>query len=99
MEENSANTNLIVKTTSLTMHIVSDYIRPGDTVVDCTMGNGYDTLSLAAAAGCGKDSTIRGRVYAFDIQQQAVDATRGVSAGKRNRKSGRKRHLSDPGLS
>ncbi len=76
MEENSANTNLIVKTTSLTMHIVSDYIRPGDTVVDCTMGNGYDTLSLAAAAGCGKDSTIRGRVYAFDIQQQAVDATR-----------------------
>ena len=29
MEENSANTNLIVKTTSLTMHIVSDYIRPG----------------------------------------------------------------------
>ena len=39
MEENSANTNLIVKTTSLTMHIVSDYIRPGDTVVDCTMGS------------------------------------------------------------
>ncbi len=76
MEENSANTNLIVKTTSLTMHIVSEYIAPGDTVVDCTMGNGYDTLSLAAAAGCMGNSTPRGRVYAFDIQQQAVDATK-----------------------
>ncbi len=76
MEEKNSNTNLIVKTTSLAMHIVSDYIRPGDTVVDCTMGNGYDTLSLAAAAGCTDNSALRGRVYAFDIQQQAVDATK-----------------------
>ena len=77
MEEKSANTNLIVKTTSLAMHIVSEYIRPGDTVVDGTMGNGYDTLSLAVAAGCtGEGKTPHGRVYAFDIQQDALDATR-----------------------
>ena len=57
------------------MHIVSEYIRPGDTVVDCTMGNGYDTLSLAEAAGCTGSAQKRGSVYAFDIQQDALDAT------------------------
>ena len=73
MEIKSEKTNLIVKTTSLTMHFVSEYISPGDTVVDCTMGNGYDTLSLAEAVGCADG---RGAVYAFDIQQEALDATR-----------------------
>lgn len=74
MEVRNEKTNLIVKTTSLAMHIVSEYIQPGDTVVDCTMGNGYDTLSLAEAAGCTQDSEKRGNVYAFDIQQDALDA-------------------------
>ena len=59
MEIRSEKTNLIVKTTSLAMHIVGDYISPGDTVVDCTMGNGYDTLSLAEAAGCHSDAGSR----------------------------------------
>lgn len=45
-------------------------IRPGDTVVDATMGNGHDTLFLCEAAGEA------GRVYAFDIQRSAVDATK-----------------------
>ncbi len=45
------NENLIVRTTSLAMHIIREYIQPGDTVVDCTMGNGYDTYSLACAVG------------------------------------------------
>ena len=57
------------------MHIVSEYIQPGDTVVDCTMGNGYDTFSLAEAAGCTGVAEKRGSVYAFDIQQDALDAT------------------------
>ncbi len=45
-------------------------IRPGDSVIDATMGNGRDTLTLCEAVGPG------GRVYAFDIQPQAVSAAR-----------------------
>ena len=48
---------------------MSRIIRPGDTVVDATMGNGHDTLFLCQAVGPD------GRVYAFDIQQPAVDTT------------------------
>ena len=80
MEIRSEKTNLIVKTTSLAMHIVGDYISPGDTVVDCTMGNGYDTLSLAEAAGCTLTPGHAGAVYAFDIQQEALDATKNYLA-------------------
>ncbi|MFC7364456.1 MULTISPECIES: class I SAM-dependent methyltransferase [Bhargavaea] len=45
-------------------------IRPGETAVDATAGNGHDTLFLAELAGP------EGRVLAFDIQQDALDSTR-----------------------
>ena len=45
-------------------------VAPGDTVVDATMGNGHDTLFLCELVGEG------GRVYAFDVQEQAVENTR-----------------------
>ena len=45
-------------------------VRAGDTVVDATMGNGHDTLFLAERTGP------EGCVYAFDIQESAVAATR-----------------------
>ena len=45
-------------------------VRPGDTVVDATMGNGHDTLFLAEQVGT------EGHVYAFDIQESAVESTR-----------------------
>ena len=45
-------------------------IRPGDRVIDATLGNGHDTCMLAALVG------EQGRVYGFDIQQGAVDRTR-----------------------
>lgn len=45
-------------------------IQPGDAVVDATMGNGHDTLYLAQKVGES------GRVWAFDVQQAALDATR-----------------------
>lgn len=45
-------------------------LRPGDTVVDATMGNGHDTLYLAQKVGES------GRVYAFDVQPQALRNTR-----------------------
>lgn len=56
-------------------HLAADYmaraIRPGDTVVDATMGNGKDTLFLCELVG------ERGHVYAFDVQPEAVERTRG----------------------
>ena len=50
--------------------VLENVIRPGDTVVDATMGNGHDTLKLAGWVG------EKGHVVAFDVQQQAVDNTR-----------------------
>lgn len=45
-------------------------IQPGDTVIDATMGNGHDTLTLCHLVG------ENGRVIAFDVQAQAVENTR-----------------------
>lgn len=45
------------------------FVAPGDHVVDATCGNGRDTLLLADLVGSG------GRVWAFDIQQEAIEAT------------------------
>ena len=46
------------------------HLRPGDVAVDFTMGNGHDTVFLSKTAGP------EGKVYAFDIQQRALDKTR-----------------------
>lgn len=46
------------------------YLRDGDTVIDATMGNGHDTLMLCELVGNN------GRVYAFDVQKQALENTR-----------------------
>lgn len=45
-------------------------IKPGDAVVDATMGNGHDTLLLAQLVGEA------GHVTAFDVQAQALEQTR-----------------------
>ncbi|MDK2901132.1 Ribosomal RNA small subunit methyltransferase H [Koleobacter methoxysyntrophicus] len=50
--------------------IVKGVIEDGDIVVDCTAGNGKDTLFLAELVGT------RGKVYAFDIQNVAIENTR-----------------------
>lgn len=49
--------------------IMEEALFPGARALDATMGNGYDTLWLCELVGDG------GRVYAFDIQQDAVDRT------------------------
>lgn len=49
---------------------VKERVRPGDTVVDATAGNGSDTLFLTRAVGP------RGKVYAFDIQTEALESTK-----------------------
>ena len=48
--------------TSIAQAVWSRFVRPGDTVVDATCGNGHDTKWLAQAVGPS------GRVFAFDIQ-------------------------------
>jgi predicted methyltransferase len=50
--------------------LLKEIVQAGDTVVDATMGNGHDTAFLAELVG----ST--GQVYAFDVQEQAVQATK-----------------------
>ena len=46
------------------------HLRPGDVAVDCTMGNGNDTAFLSESVGS------EGKVYAFDIQEAALESTR-----------------------
>ena len=52
--------------------LLREVLRPGDTVIDATAGNGHDTLFLAELVGPG------GTVLAFDVQKSALLATRGL---------------------
>lgn len=45
-------------------------VSPGDVAVDATLGNGHDTLFLANLVG------LNGRVYGFDIQEDALAASK-----------------------
>ena len=49
--------------------LISGSIREDSIVADFTMGNGHDTLFLAGLVP-------KGKVYAFDIQQTALDHTK-----------------------
>lgn len=57
--------NALAYSHQLLKHIISR----GNTVVDCTAGNGNDTLLLANLVGK------TGSVYGFDIQQTAINHT------------------------
>lgn len=46
--------------------MLKDIIKTNDIVVDATMGNGYDTQFLAELGA---------NVYAFDVQEEALNAT------------------------
>ena len=59
----------MVELTELHKYFISRHISEGDTVVDFTMGNGNDTLYLSRAVGES------GRVFAFDVQQEALVST------------------------
>ncbi|MGX6978474.1 class I SAM-dependent methyltransferase [Vagococcus elongatus] len=50
--------------------LLAEVIVSGDTVVDATVGNGYDTLFLAKLVGK------QGKVIGFDIQPQAIEITK-----------------------
>jgi predicted methyltransferase len=49
--------------------LLRERLRPGDWAVDATAGNGHDTLLLTQLTGPD------GKVYAFDIQAEAIAAT------------------------
>jgi predicted methyltransferase len=51
--------------------LVGEQLQAGDTVLDATLGNGHDALFLARCVGS------EGELLGFDIQQDALDVTRG----------------------
>ena len=51
-------------------HFILKHLSEGEVAVDFTMGNGNDTLFLSKTVG------EEGRVYAFDIQEEALLSTR-----------------------
>lgn len=53
-----------------THELVQARLREGAWAVDATAGNGHDTLLLAQCVGSS------GRVFAFDVQQAAIDASK-----------------------
>lgn len=62
--------NYFKRQTLLVRQIITEHIKPGDSAIDATAGTGNDTLLLAEAVGN------KGRVYAFDIQPEAIAQTR-----------------------
>ncbi|MEZ5940132.1 MAG: class I SAM-dependent methyltransferase [Planctomycetaceae bacterium] len=56
--------------TELAQRAVADVVKPGEFVVDATIGNGYDTLFLTQLVGPA------GIVHGFDIQSSAIQGTR-----------------------
>lgn len=50
--------------------LMKKYVKDGDIVLDCTIGNGNDTLLLAELVGP------TGKVYGFDIQEIAIENTK-----------------------
>ncbi|MBL8818248.1 MAG: FAD-dependent oxidoreductase [Planctomyces sp.] len=58
-----------VRITQIAQDKAAIVLKPGDTAIDATCGNGHDTLFLAKAV------TQSGRVLAFDLQKQAIERT------------------------
>ena len=53
----------------LQKHFILTHLKEGDVAVDFTMGNGHDTEFLSKTVG------ENGKVYAFDVQEQALRST------------------------
>ncbi len=60
----------INKITEVNKIFLEKVINQGDVVIDATMGNGYDTVYLGNLVG------ENGKVYAFDVQEEALKSTR-----------------------
>ena len=55
---------------TLQKSFILSHLKEGDVCADFTMGNGHDTLFLSTTVG------EKGKVYAFDIQESALESTR-----------------------
>lgn len=55
--------------TSVAQQAVAAVLKGGETVVDATVGNGFDTNFLAEAVGT------EGQVIGFDVQRKAIEST------------------------
>ena len=60
----------MVDLTGLHKHFILEHLSEGEVAVDFTMGNGGDTLFLSKTVGES------GKVYAFDIQEEALISTK-----------------------
>lgn len=60
---------ILERVLSYSKTLLQKAISEGDIVIDGTAGNGHDTLFLAKLVGK------TGHVYAFDIQQSAIEST------------------------
>lgn len=60
----------INKITEVNKIFLEKIVKKGDVVIDATMGNGYDTVYLGNLVG------ENGKVYAFDVQEEAIVSTR-----------------------
>ncbi|WP_343342532.1 class I SAM-dependent methyltransferase [Terrisporobacter petrolearius] len=60
----------INKITEVNKIFLEKIIEKGHVVIDATMGNGYDTVYLGNLVG------ETGKVYAFDVQEEALSSTR-----------------------
>ncbi len=67
--------HLLASPVVLSHYLLEGVVRPGDLAVDATAGNGHDTLFLARLVGD------EGKVYAFDIQEEAIQRTAARLAG------------------
>ncbi len=60
----------IINTIEITRKFIYMHIKEGKVVLDCTVGNGNDTILLAKLVGD------KGKVYGFDIQRKAIEITK-----------------------
>ncbi|NLK44660.1 MAG: methyltransferase domain-containing protein [Tissierellia bacterium] len=60
----------IVNTIKISKEFMLNFVKQGQVVLDCTVGNGNDTLILAKCVGH------TGKVYGFDIQKEAIERTK-----------------------
>ena len=59
----------IKNTLKISRDMINSHVKEGGLVLDCTVGNGNDTIFLAKLVGN------KGKVYGFDIQRKALDIT------------------------
>ena len=60
----------MIRLLDLQKQFILAHLKEGDVAADFTMGNGHDTEFLSKTVG------ENGKVYAFDIQEMAVNSTR-----------------------